>query len=1084
MPFLTPDILANFPFQRYTDYKTIQRGQDYFRGGHVTDIQFEDDLAICEVVGNYDTYEVEIHHKRQGQLLFSCTCPQAEMTQICKHMVAATLAVCQYLKTGEIQEDWQYRIRQALEQSPRRQGGGNVQKYAAFFLLYRADYFGRSSFYLLPGLVKTSEWDILHTLRGAEPAQLNDLLQQNRQWQSHFETPSQAVNPNGCLNLPVEGRAFFNFVIQQRRYYGEFSGFAAYLPMLIKMEIPIFLSNERRKIGERLTILADPVEVQATLARDGEKVTLEAGLQLGDRVYSSAKSNLQVVTDDPPWVLLGNILAPVRNPESLPLLAALPVEIPAGDEETFRRKYFHQIAARVPLRGEMVNWEDVAADAVPRLYLQTDRETLRAEMRFGYGDHELNADPHPAPVTTMDLPGSWTLLRIHRQPEREAQYYDLLTESRFGLKRAGREFPYGTFEIRARLHPYDFLMHSIPSLTEAGFEVFGDTSALGKVNRNTPTLRLNLTSGLDWFELNAIVQYGDQGISLTEIRKALKKGDRYIKLADGSIGQIPETWLERYKHLFGLGQETESGLRLSSLQLSLVDDLLADAEQKNITPEFYLQRERLKTLDGIQPKPVPAGFTGELRPYQRAGLDWLHFLHTYGFGGILADDMGLGKTVQVLAFVQSLKEEEKAGSDGFTIQATAGARTTSLLVVPKSLLANWQRESARFTPGLRILEYFGNARDKQTVNFDGYDIILTTYGTMLRDIEHLRTYRFHYAILDEAQAIKNPLAQSAKAARLLNADHRLAMTGTPVENNTFELWSQFAFVNPGLLGSMEYFKREFATPIESRQSEETAVMLKQMIHPLLLRRTKEQVAPELPPRTERIVYTDLEPAQRKLYQQTRDYYRGLLLGMIEEGGMENTRMKILEGLLRLRQLCIHPALVEPAFRGDSAKFEVLLETLDTLQAEGHKALVFSQFVQTLQLLAAEMQMRGLSYTYLDGKTRDRQERVDQFQGDPSISFFLISLKAGGVGLNLTAADYVLHIDPWWNPAVEMQASDRAHRIGQDKPVFIYKFIARDTVEEKILELQGRKKKLVEQLIAAEGSFFKSITKEDVQALFS
>jgi non-specific serine/threonine protein kinase len=452
-------------------------------------------------------------------------------------------------------------------------------------------------------------------------------------------------------------------------------------------------------------------------------------------------------------------------------------------------------------------------------------------------------------------------------------------------------------------------------------------------------------------------------------------------------------------------------------------------------------------------------------------LDWLHFLNQYGFGGCLADDMGLGKTIEVLALLQSLKEQGKAGAP-------------SLLVVPKSLIANWQRESERFTPGLRILEFMGNFRKKDPALFAQYDIILTTYGTMLRDVELLRDYRFNYVILDESQAIKNPLAQSSKAARLLNADHRLVMTGTPVENNTFELWSQFAFLNPGLLGSVEYFKREFAKPIESGTGEDTTRLLRRLVYPFILRRTKEQVAPELPPRSERILYTDFEPAQRKLYTHTREHYRGILLGMIDKEGIDDVRMKILEGLLRLRQICIHPALVEPTYRGDSAKFELLLETLETLHGEGHKALVFSQFVQSLHLLRKELDARHLHYAYLDGHTKERQAEVDRFQNDPAIPFFLISLKAGGVGLNLTAADYVIHLDPWWNPAVEMQAADRAHRIGQDKPVFIYRIITRDTVEDKILKLQEHKRELVNQLISPEGSFFKAITREDVQALFS
>jgi non-specific serine/threonine protein kinase len=486
--------------------------------------------------------------------------------------------------------------------------------------------------------------------------------------------------------------------------------------------------------------------------------------------------------------------------------------------------------------------------------------------------------------------------------------------------------------------------------------------------------------------------------------------------------------------------------------------------------EFQERRERLRAFEQIVPQPLPQGFRGELRPYQKAGVDWLHFLHQYHFGGVLADDMGLGKTVQALVFLQSLKERGEA-------------KRASLLVVPKSLLVNWQREAARFTPELRILEFTGAGRQKDPSIFDEYDIVLTTYGTMLRDVEFLRTYRFHYVILDESQAIKNPLAKTARAARLLNADHRLVMTGTPVENTTFELWSQFAFLNPGLLGSLESFKENFATPIESRGDEEAASTLRKLVYPFILRRTKAQVAPELPPRTERTLYVELEPAQRKLYNRLRDRYRAELLGLIETRGIQNARMKILEGLLRLRQVCIHPGLVEPTYREDAAKFELLFEMLETLRAENHKALVYSQFVEVLKRVRAGLEERGIAYAYLDGQTRDRHAQVDRFQSDPAVPFFLLSLKAGGVGLNLTAADYVIQLDPWWNPAVEMQAADRAHRIGQDKPVFIYKIIARETVEEKILQLQEKKRGLVEQLITTEESFFKSLTREDVEVLF-
>ena len=320
-------------------------------------------------------------------------------------------------------------------------------------------------------------------------------------------------------------------------------------------------------------------------------------------------------------------------------------------------------------------------------------------------------------------------------------------------------------------------------------------------------------------------------------------------------------------------------------------------------------------------------------------------------------------------------------------------------VVPKSLIANWQRESQKFTPNLRFLEYMGNFRSKDTALFNDYDVVLTTYGTMLRDVEILRGYKFSHIILDELQAIKNPLAKSAKAARLLNGEHRIVMTGTPVENNTFELWSQFAFLNPGLLGNMDYFKREFANPIESGGDEKSAALLRKLIYPFILRRTKEQVAPELPPRSERIVYTDMVPAQKKIYSQTRERYRAELPGLIESEGINDTRFRILEGLLRLRQIAIHPALVEKSYRGEAPKFEVLMETLETLQAENHKALIFSQFVETLKLVRRELDERRIKYVYLDGQTPNRQSRVDLFQNDPAFPFFLISLKAGGVGLN-------------------------------------------------------------------------------------
>ena len=778
------------------------------------------------------------------------------------------------------------------------------------------------------------------------------------------------------------------------------------------------------------------------------------------------------MTANPTWVLMDDTIAQIENSRALEILSAFPIDIPNQQVDLFREQYFPLIAQALPIKSDLVKWRDVKADPIPRLYLQDDNKekVLRASLHFGYGefDSPLGNDQ---PYGVASIPDTWELVRIHRQPGREEYFYQLLTDPIYRLKRAGSLHPRGTLELRARAHPYDFLMHSIPALLKAGFEIYGEENLkTGRINRNTATLRVSISSGIDWFDLKTVVEFGNQQASFHDIRKALKRGENYIKLADGSIGQIPAEWLEKYKHLWGLAEETEDGFRLNDLHLSLIDSLLEDDASIQTPPDLIQRRERFRHFERIAPQPLPAGFTGELRPYQKHGYDWLHFLREYKFGGILADDMGLGKTVQVLTYLQSLQEQ-------------ARAQSAALLVVPKSLITNWQRESEKFTPGLRFLEYMGNLRNKDVSIFDDYDVVITTYGTMLRDIEILHKYKFHHIVLDESQAIKNPLAKSAKAARLLKAEHRIVMTGTPVENNTFELWSQFAFLNPGLLGSMDYFKKEFANPIESAGDEKSAEILRKLVYPFILRRTKEQVALELPPRTERIVYTDMDPPQKKLYTQTRERYRAELLGLIESEGMNNARFKVLEGLLRLRQIAIHPVLVDKTYKGDAPKFEVLFETLETLQAENHKALIFSQFVETLKLVKKELDVRKMKYVYLDGQTPKRQSRVDLFQNDPSYPFFLISLKAGGVGLNLTAADYVIHLDPWWNPAVEMQASDRAHRIGQTKPVFVYKIIARGTVEEKILQLQEKKRALVRNIIATEASFFKSLTQDDVKVMF-
>ncbi len=610
----------------------------------------------------------------------------------------------------------------------------------------------------------------------------------------------------------------------------------------------------------------------------------------------------------------------------------------------------------------------------------------------------------------------------------------------------------------------------VRELVKAGWHV----EAEGKAFRRASGMRSEFSSGVDWFELHAAVDYGGVEVLLPELLKAIQRGDQMVALGDGSFGMLPEDFLEKYGMLTRLGRPQGDHVRFSASQAGLLDVLLAARPEIRVDEIFARARIELRTFEGIQPAEQPAGFVGQLRAYQLEGLAWMYFLQRLGFGGCLADDMGVGKTPQVLALLETRRQlrEQKAESIG-----------PSLAVVPRSLIYNWEQEAARFTPRLRVLDHTGVGREKSATPFADYDLILTTYGTLRRDITLLQEYRFDYVILDEAQAIKNDKSESAKAVRLLQANHRLALSGTPIENHLGELWSLFEFLNPGMLGVASSFR--MAGSGLRNPDEETRQLLAKALRPFVLRRTKAQVVKELPEKTEQTVYCELDVTQRKLYNELREHYRQTLLGRIESEGMAKSKMHILEALLRLRQAACHPGLLDPKRASQSsAKFEALIPQLTEVLAEGHKALVFSQFTSLLAILRQQLDTAGMRYEYLDGQTQNRQAHVERFQGDPEYKLFLISLKAGGLGLNLTAAEYVFLLDPWWNPAVEAQAIDRAHRIGQSRPVFAYRLIAKDTVEEKVLELQKSKRDLADAIIGEDNRLVSNLKREDLELLLS
>jgi superfamily II DNA or RNA helicase len=626
----------------------------------------------------------------------------------------------------------------------------------------------------------------------------------------------------------------------------------------------------------------------------------------------------------------------------------------------------------------------------------------------------------------------------------------------------------------------------IKTLVKEGWHV----EAAGNIYRQPREFRIEVTSGIDWFELHGTVDFGDTKASLPELIAALKRGDNTVVLGDGTFGLLPEEWLKKYGLLASLGSTEADHLRFTRSQVGLLDALLASQPEASFDEVFSRAREELQRFEGVRAADSPPTFTGTLRGYQREGLGWLNFLQKFGFGGCLADDMGLGKTVQVLALLESRRLQRVGANNGAsrsvkkpTAAKSNGRLAPSLVVVPKSLVFNWIQEAARFTPRLRVLDHTGMGRLRTSDHFEDYDVIITTYGTLRRDAIQFKEVQFDYVILDEAQAIKNANTESAKAARLLRGNHRLAMSGTPIENHLGELWSLFQFLNPGLLGAASVFKLN--TSVARNPDEEVRALLAKALRPFILRRTKHEVASDLPPKTEQTIYCGMEAVQRKLYDELRDHYRRSLLASIDREGIRKSKIQILEALLRLRQAACHPGLIDKSRKHEpSAKLDVLLPQISEVLEEGHKALVFSQFTSFLAIVRERLDHDGVVYEYLDGQTRDRAARVERFQSDPDCKLFLISLKAGGLGLNLTAADYVFLLDPWWNPAVEAQAIDRTHRIGQLRQVFAYRLIARDTVEEKVLELQQTKRELADAIINADNSLIRSLGREDLELLLS
>jgi superfamily II DNA or RNA helicase len=1061
---------------------TQERGRQYFLRGAVESIE-GDNSSVTAVVRGTMRYHVQI--KNLDEFIdYSCNCPFFERDfEPCKHIWAAALEAEQhgYLRGRE-------KLSSVAFHSEHQPSGAARSAASASGLSWQKQLeplFHSMALAESRSAVTAPAREFIYIVDGAATASADHLiievaqreLRSNGTWgklKTHklrFKDVDSIPNTADRRIIAMLVGSLRDSIYDYSPYYQEsVSPQFSLPPSLWEVVLPLICATGRSLLrvsnatDELLPLSWDDGEpwefyLRMAPAENGAVYRVCGELRRGEIEMSVAKPLLMLAGG---LVFSDGRVARLNDHRAFAWIALLrqkgELSIPKQDSEAFLAeilRFAHYPRLELP---EELRFEEIALRPKPKLLIKPGprhpfrHPRLLGKLGFDYEGHNV----------FHNTPGN-----VYDQERRRLIRRDLAFESaaRRRMIQIGFRTINNNGDANAELYA-DQLPKVVRSLTQEGWEI----EAEGKLYRTAEKLKIEVKSGVDWFELDGSAIFGEAKISLPQLLRAIQRGESMVKLDDGSLGVLPEEWMKKYGLLAGLGDLQDRHLRFTRPQAGLLDALLAGEPAVSVDAVFARFRQELRDFSGIAAAEPPPSFTGKLRAYQSEGLGWLLFLERFGFGGCLADDMGLGKTIQVLALLEARREQRPNGKENLP----------SLVVVPRSLVFHWKKEASAFAPKLLILDHTGATRLKPGDHFADYDVVLTTYGTLRRDALPFKDQHFDYCILDEAQAIKNSGTLSAKAVRLLRADHRLAMSGTPVENHLGELWSLFEFLNPGMLGSVSIMANAGRS-----SDEETRAFLRKAFRPFILRRTKSQVATELPEKTEQTLYCDLESDDRKLYNELRDYYRSRLLKRDPSGAPGQFKLQVLEALLRLRQVACHPGLVDKRrIEKGSAKLDTLLAQLDQVLEENHKVLVFSQFTSLLAIVRARLDAAEIPYAYLDGRTRDREARVEQFQKDPNTKLFLISLKAGGVGLNLHAAEYVYLLDPWWNPAVEAQAIDRAHRIGQTRQVFAYRLIARDTVEEKVLELQKAKRDLADAIISADNSVIRNLTREDLELLLS
>jgi superfamily II DNA or RNA helicase len=862
------------------------------------------------------------------------------------------------------------------------------------------------------------------------------------------------------------------------------------VPLAKKTGIGIYLRNDLQRTvlyrEQKIRIPDEKTRCLFNFIRDDAGLRYFITLTNENLEILLEKKPCIVVAESPAIVLVDNILHTIDDIEAkriAPFHAKKYIAVPPAMEQKYMQDFVLKMFLRYPVRMTGINVVHAQPEKQALLTLEEDFDRrLYLRSTFMYGTNQALPSSGKKTTAWLDPENSFRICCYERDFAWEQACIDRLTAAGLVLKGDSRLYMPESDDGKTA---------ALVVWLNANQDAVRDFTVLQNTHQKYYMHAVSLLSSCDakpdWFDVNIVVVAGKYRIPFVRFRKNILSGNREYILPDNSLFILPEEWFARYMDLFQYGEKEDNQIRLKKMHFMLIDRMAVDGKKpagQSSAPDV-----------GTSGAAIPDSLSGILRPYQKEGFYWLLHLHRNRFGGCLADDMGLGKTLQTIALLQYIygnaaKRATPADASGqrslFDLPPAMPDLPASLIVVPTSLMHNWQNEFQRFAPGLKTCLYAGNSRYRtKDIGriFRHYQAVITSYGTLRNDIEFLHCYAFHYLILDESQYVKNSDSQTYRAAKHVQADHRLALTGTPVENNLLDLWAQFNFINEGLLGNESFFRKTYIQPIVKRESKEMEKRLLRLIRPFILRRTKEEVTPELPPLSQEIIYCDMSDAQQKAYETEKSSLRNGLLAEPDQL-LEKNRFIALQGLMRLRLMANHPLLTHPAYEGDSGKYEQIILSFESLRAGGHKVLIFSSFVKHLKLIAREFDRQQWKYAMLTGDTpvRDREKEIARFTDTPDVNCFFISLKAGGVGLNLMAADYVFVIDPWWNPAAELQALSRAHRIGQDRHVIAYRFISSGTIEEKILHLQERKKQLSDMFISS-GNPLENLSAEEIRRLF-